>query len=175
MLEAIAFRINNEIEFIIFTIMAITLLGYVFFFITKNENTINKHIKLYGLLINLRNIDVLVLSIGILKLLVTIYCACNISKDIFGFIAIIIMLEILFILYNYRRVIFEVISNVGIIVILYFINILQTYELEVETNKYVMLIRITLIVFTVLYAIYIFIANLDDIVKKNKNRKERVR
>lgn len=167
--EAIVYRLNNMMEYVMFCLAVSAVVGFFFFYITKEEKFSNKQVKLYGLLINLNKIDVLMLSVAYMKMVAIIYYAFNLKADILEFLVIYLILGAMFLAYNYKHIISEVVNTISSGLVLYLINILNNYQIEVETNIYVSSIKITLITFICLYAIYMFLNNLEDIVNKNKS------
>lgn len=167
--EVIIYRLSNMFNYILFCLVCIILIGFFFFYLTKEEKYVVKQAKIYGLFINLRQIDIFMLSINILKLITIIYCAFNINQDIWTYITIIIILGATFTLFNFRKIIFEIINTIAPCFMLYLISILYNFQQEVDENIYVSVISITLTTLVCLYSIYAFLNSIDDIAKKNKN------
>lgn len=169
MTEVIVYRLNNLLKYVFFCFIAVGILSAISFYLTREDKLNSKQMKIYGLLINLSKIDTLMLSISCARMLATIFCAINITQDIYGYIVIIGILSLFLIAYNFKKLIIELVNSVAPCLVLYLINILANYQVEVETNTYVSIIKTTLIAFVCLYSIYVFLTNLDDIVKKNRS------
>ena len=168
MVEIIIYRLSKMVDFIMFSLAFTIMLQFVFFYITREEEFTPKHVKIYGLLMNQGRVDTLMLSVSYMRMLTILFCAFNSHLDILGYIVIIGILSIMFASYNYKKIIVEIINIGASCLGLYLINILTTYQLEVETNIYVTTIKITLIAFVCFYCIYIFLSNLEDIIHKNE-------
>ena len=67
---------------------------------------------------------------------------------------------------NPTKIFFEAINISAQIIFLYFINVLKSYQIEVRDEMFVSQVIIVLTVFIILYAIYFFLKNFEDLIKK---------
>ena len=169
MIETILYQFTKIAGMLGSFLIAITLIGMILYLLIRKLTMKDMKIKLYGLFLNLRNIDMIALSAIICRTFILIYCACtNANQNIILSIMIALVTQIMC-LYNMKRVIWEWSNLIAQIFAIYLIHIIYQYQLEVENTIYVEIVKNGLIVFICIYAIYTFLIGLEEIVKKNKN------
>jgi len=167
--EVIVYRLSKMVDFIMFCLTATIILEFLFFYLTREDEFTPKHAKIYGLLTNLGRVDTLMLSVSYMRMLVVLFYAFNSKLDIIIYIVLILILSTMFLIYNIKKFIIEIINSGASILGLYLINILTNYQIDVENNIYVSTIKIALITFICFYGIYVFMSNIEDIIYKNEN------
>lgn len=169
MIETIIYKLSHMVNLILCSLLVATAVEFVFLRIIRKDKLETKDIKNYGLFMNLNNIEILILCISICKMITMIYGIFEMTENYIIYIMIFILSAII-LLYDIKNLIKQGINCIAPIIILYMIYILNNYQIEVENNMYIFAIKIVLMVFMAVYAIQIFLTDLEDITNKSIRR-----
>lgn len=172
MLELILYNLSSS--WILLTIFFIVLfvIGCTIFLLTKKFNLTDGRIKLYGLLLNINDKDVIILSVIIVRAFLIIYSILFYNSNIYMYLTMIGIISIILIIVSFKDIIYELINTCSLMALIYFNHTLSNYVIEVENSNSVQMIKIILITFAILYTIYILLRGFEDITSNNKNIKE---
>lgn len=173
MLEVFAFRLGKMTNLIIANLIGVILVSLLAYFMTRKFDFKDSKIKFYGLFLNLRRVDVIILAISFIRMITIIYSAALGYQDVLTSAVILSLLTAIMLFYNFHKFIIEIANGAATIVIIYFINILNNYTVEVEQQATVIIIQVALMLFACIYAVYMFLVNIEDIARKNKKIRER--
>ena len=169
MLETIMYKLGHMVNLILCCLVISTVVGFVFYRVVRKDKLDTKDIKNYGLFINLNNIEIIILCISFCKMIAIIYGAFEMTENYIVYIMILIT-SVIILLYDIRKIIRQGINCLAPIIILYMIYTLYNYQIDVENNIYIAGIRIILMAFISIYAIQVFLNDLEDITNKSIRR-----
>lgn len=155
---------NLLISFLILTFV----LGIIVYSLIKNFKQ-NKKMKvvIYGLFLKFTNIDILKLSVIVVKTFLVFYAIMVTNELVMWLcIAMITILTIIYVICEFKRVIYEVIYTsiqASVIYLIYLIYLINSYMMEVEYLNVVMGVKVCLIVFEVILSIYLMFKNINII------------
>lgn len=152
---------NLLISFLILTFV----LGIIVYSLIKNFKQ-NKKMKvvIYGLFLKFTNVDILKLSIIVVKTFLVFYAIMVTNELVMWLcIAMITILTIIYIICKFKRVIYEVIYTSIQALVIYLIYLINSYIMEVEYLNVVMGVKVCLIVFEVILSIYLMFKNINII------------
>lgn len=179
-MELVLYYIKESASLLISFLTLIFVLGIFTYLAIRNFRQDSKlKVSFYGLFLGLKNIDILKLSIVIIKLFLVIYAIIiTIKETVFICLIMIILLSLIYIFLAPKRIVYEVVSSLIEIVMVYFINIINNYMSEIDYSPIILMIKVCLIVFTLLLSTYFFLRDVGDIVDNrwnnefSKNRKD---
>ena len=154
---------------IIFPFLSI-LLMVVLWLLSKRTIT-NSNISFYGLFMNLKFLDILALSflfIYYFLIIESFFITTYTLYSVVLFLIPLIMFNLCSFSGNIFRVLFSMSNAVLIFIMLYFKNIFYSYIVEISSSWYVVVLFIMLCIFIFLYATYIFLNSLLNVLKRNK-------
>ena len=148
----------------------ILLLSFIMYLVTKKFNIHKKSVILSGMFMGLSNKQIIMIISIFIRTFLVIFTACVYTKNILLYLLMIAISSIIFAILNYKKAILEIVSTIAQIIALYLINILTSYMIEESNDPYVLVIKICLIIFLIVYAIYFFLKNFEDIITNHKRR-----
>ena len=173
MYQRIIYNINSNLIELAVVLGIILLIGIVIYILTYKFDIHKKRMMYLGLLTGLNSRQVLSFCAILIRLCCIIYTACTYSEFIILSLAIIIVVDIVYMILNPKKIIFETLNISAQVIFLYFINVIKDYHIQVSTEKYVGSIIVILIIFIILYAIYFFLKGFESLViKKERNKVE---
>lgn len=152
---------NLLISFLILTFV----LGIIVYSLIKNFKQ-NKKMKvvIYGLFLKFTNVDILKLSVIVVKTFLVFYAIMVTNELVMWLcIAMITILTIIYVICEFKRVIYEVIYTSIQALVIYLIYLINSYMMEVEYLNVVMGVKVCLIVFEVILSIYLMFKNINII------------
>ena len=117
----------------------------------------------------MEDIEAIMLAFMIMQFITVICGTITKINDIKVYVIILVVTAMAYILYDFKRIILEVISFMLQLTALYLNMNLYKYRIEVENLPYIKAVQFVLITFIILYEIYLLLIHLEGIVKKNKN------
>lgn len=169
MFELIPYYLSNLKILISTFFILLFIIGCTIYVCTRNFNFKDGKIKLYGLLLHFSDKDIVILSAMVIRLFMIVYCLLTYSENIKLYIALVSVSSLLFIISYFRNLIYEVISSVSLVIIIYFNFQLKTYLVNVENTIGVYSIHLILICFALLYAVYLFLKELEELTTQHEN------
>ena len=174
MLQRTIYNINLNINELAIFLGFMLLVAIIIFVLLQKFDIHKKKIAYIGLLSGLNNFQILTLCTITIRLFCIVYSAVSYTDVILLSLAIILVVDIIYILLNPKKVIFETINIFAQIILIYFINVLKNYQIEVSNEMFVSQVIIVITVFIILYAIYFFLKAFEDLIRKtNYIRKKR--
>ena len=170
MLDTILYELSKVAWVLPIFLGIILLLSFIMYLVTKKFNIHKKSVILSGMFMGLSNKQIIMIISILIRTFLVIFTACVYSKNILLYLLMIAISSIIFAILNYKKAILEIVSTVAQIIALYLINILTSYMIEESNDPYVLVIKICLIVFLIVYATYFFLKNFEDIITNHKRR-----
>lgn len=159
-------------QFSVFLILFIIVsIGLLVFFKFKVKNIkFNTKIRVFGLLLELNNRQILALSTIIIKYLYILSVIICLDQIDYIFFVIYFVLTLVFLLAmsNIRLVFLEVINCFFVYYLFKVIMLVYSYMLEIRFEWYLSFIVVISIIFMILYNTYFFVKNLNNIVTRDK-------
>lgn len=157
-------------KWLIISFLAILFIsGCTVYFLINNFSLKKRRIKLYGLLLELSDKDILILSVIIIRTFVIIYYLLIPQQNITTSLFMIGMISVIYIILTFNNVIYETINTIALIAVVYFADILNNYLTQVTYSSSVQIIKISLIAFSIMYTVYILFRGIENIVTDNTN------
>ena len=153
-------------------VICTTILGIILYNKTKKINEKDKQIKTYGIFMGMKNIDIIMLSLINIEFITVCNAAISKNIDIKLYSTIIIIISTLFIIYKFKTIINQSINIAVQIIALYLNKIIYQYRIEVEKTPIVNLIQQVLTILIIMYAIYAFLIQLEEIIKTKKQKQK---
>lgn len=166
--QRIIYNINSNLIELAVILGVILLIGIIIYILTSKFDIHKKRMMYLGLLTGLDSKQVLSFCAILVRLCCIIYTACTYSEVILLSLAIILLVDFVYIILNPKKIVFETLNISAQVVFLYFINVLKDYQIQVSSEKYVGAIIIILIIFIILYAVYFFLKGFESLVIKKK-------
>ena len=171
MLEEAIYSISNHFTQLIVFLGFVLLLGIIIYIMTGKFD-IHKKTSMYcGLLTGLNKKQILALCVILIRTFCIIYAVTIYSKNIGLSLVTIFLIDCIFILKKKKKILFEGINIIAQLIFIYLINVLKTYTLEISNDMHVEQISIVLSAFMIIYTVYFFLKNFEEIIRK----KEKVR
>ena len=118
------------------------------------------------------NEDVLIISIGVVRTFLIIFSLLVYTTNLNLYITMIAIISFLFIIAYHRNPIYEIINSISLIAIIDFAHQLNEYLINVQNSSSIIIIKSILIAFTVLYTVYLFLKELEEIAANHQNINE---
>lgn len=170
MLDTILYELSKVAWVLPIFLGIILLLSFIMYLVTKKFNIHKKSVILSGMFMGLSNKQIIMIISIFIRTFLVIFTACVYTKNILLYLLMIAISSIIFAILNYKKTILEIVSTIAQIIALYLINILTSYMIEESNDPYVLVIKICLIIFLIVYAIYFFLRNFEDIITNHKRR-----
>lgn len=170
MLDTILYELSKVAWVLPIFLGIILLLSFIMYLVTKKFNIHKKSVILSGMFMGLSNKQIIMIISIFIRTFLVIFTACVYTKNILLYLLMIAISSIIFAILNYKKSILEIVSTIAQIIALYLINILTSYMIEESNDPYVLVIKICLIIFLIVYAIYFFLKNFEDIITNHKRR-----
>lgn len=168
MLQRTIYNINLNLKELAMFLGFMIIVAIVVYIMLQKFDIHKKRVAYIGLLTGLSNYQILTLCAITVRLFCVIYTAVTYTDVILLSLTLVLVVDVAYIILNPKKIIFETINIFAQIIFLYFINVLKSYQLEVSNEMYISQMIIVLTVFIILYAIYFFLKNFEDLIKKTK-------
>jgi len=171
-MELVLYYIKESAGLLISFLILIFVLG-IFAYLTMRNFRQDSKLKVgfYGLFLGLKNIDIIKLSIIIVRIFLLFFCTMLTTNDnIYMYIIMITLLSLLYIVLNFKKIVNEIVATLMGIVMIYFIYSINGYIIEIEYNVLLLIIKICLIVFTLLFTTYFGLRDLNDTIESRWNK-----
>lgn len=172
MLELVLFNLSSSWLLITIFFVLLFVIGCGIFFATRKFDLRDGKIKTYGLLLNMTNKDIFILSIIIVRAFIIIYSVVMYQENIYMYLAMIAVISVVLIITTFKNVIYEMINTIALMALIFFTHTLNNYVIQVESSGSVLIIKTILISFAILYTTYISLKGFEDITTNNKNINE---
>ena len=172
MLELVLFNLSSSWLLITTFFVLLFVIGCGIFFVTRRFDLRDGKIKTYGLLLNMTNKDIFILSIIIVRAFIIIYSVVMYQENIYMYLAMIAVISVVLIITTFKNVIYEMINTIALMALIFFTHTLNNYVIQVESSGSVLIIKTILISFAILYTTYISLKGFEDITTNNKNINE---
>lgn len=168
MLDTILYELSKVAWVLPIFLGIILLLSFIMYLVTKKFDIHKKSVMVSGMFMGLSNKQIIMIISIFIRTFLVIFTACVYSKSILLYLLMIAISSIIFAVL--KESILEIVSTSAQIVALYLINILTSYMVEESNDTYVLVIKICLIIFLIVYAVYFFLKNFEDIITNHKRR-----
>jgi len=163
MVELILYNLTLSWKLLLVYLISLFILGCICFFIIRNFNMKDGKIKIYGLLLGINNMGIFTLSLHIVRTFLVLYYSIFYFANIKLAIALIGIVSIIYIVFEMKNILFEIVNTISLMVVIYFINSLNVYMIEVESSFSVQIMRLALTLFTIMYTIYYLLRSFENI------------
>ena len=157
-MEAILYYVSANYTLVISFIAIIFGIGIYIFSVTNNYDINKKSIRYCGLLTGFSKKEILIL-----------YTALIYKKDITSLLILILFSDFIYIILKPKKAFFEIVNILAQVILIYFINVLKTYRIEISDGMFVGQVIIILIGIIIIYSIYFFLRNFEELIKKEQN------
>lgn len=175
MLQDIINNMNITLKPMVIFLGIIVFLGICAFLMSGRFDINKKRMTYLGLFIGMRNTQIVSVGLILIRLFYIIYMVCIANENILVGLSLIVVTDIIYIIFNPRKIIFEPINISAQIILIYFIHILRNYQGEISNQNNMQYIVIALSTFVIIYAIYCFLKGFEDILKKGRKKKNEKR
>ena len=179
-MELVLYYIKESGSLLISFLILMFVIGILSYIMIRNFRQSSKlKVSFYGLFLGLKNIDIIKITIVILRTFLAFYSVMVLYEEkIYMCLIMISLLSLMYVCLTPKKIIYETVSTVMQIVMIYFVFIINGYMTEVENTSTMLMIKICLIIFVILLATYFLLRNINDIVENRwdkefkKSRKE---
>ena len=172
-MEAILYYVSKNYSVLILFLTLVFSVGIYIYTVTQKFNIHKKSTRYCGLLTGLSNREIIILSSLIIRTYMIIYTSLIYRNDITEFLILIFFADIVYMILKPKKIIFELINITTQTILIYFTNVLKTYRIEVSNEMFVEQIIIILIGISVMYSIYFFLRNFEELIDKEAKRYEK--
>lgn len=171
-MELILYYIKISAGLLISFLVLIFILGTFAYLSMRNFKQTSKFkVAFYGLFLGFKNIDIIRLSAVVIRTFIICYATAIVTQErIFICISMVGILSLIYIFLTPKKFVYSLVSSLMQMVMIYFIYIIGDYMNEIEFSYPMLGIKITLIVFTLILSIYLFLRDLNDIVEARWNK-----
>ena len=180
-MNMILFYINKSKELVIAFLISMFIIGLISFLLVKNFKQ-NKKWKVifYGLFLQMTNLDILKLSIVVVKAFMIFYAICVLDRTkIYMSLIIIAILSLIYGVIYIKRLIHEFICTIIELAGIYFIFLTNEYISTINDSTIFLIILGFSIGALIFFSIYLFFKEIDAISNSRtkkiiKNQNERI-
>ena len=171
-MELVLYYIMQSGSLLLSFLILIFVIGLFAYIAMRNFRQSSKFkVMFYGLFLGLKNIDIIKLSLVIMKTFLVFYTTMITNEDmVFISIIMVIIISIIYIILSPKKIVYETTSTFMQVAMLYFIYIINNYTVEVEDTYVIFMIRVSLIVFVMILATYFLLRNIDNVVEFRWNK-----
>ena len=171
-MELVLYYIKISASLLISFLVLMFILGIFAYLSMGNFKQTSKFkVAFYGLFLGFKNIDIIRLSTVVIRTFIICYSTAIVTQEkIYISLAIIGILSLIYICLTPKKFVYSLVSSLMQMVMVYFIFIIGDYMSEIEFSYPMLGIKITLIVFTLILAIYLFLRDFNDIVEDRWNK-----
>lgn len=106
-----------------------------------------------------------------IRLILVIYYVFDTPKNIQPVFAMIIVTTIIYTVLAPRRLIYEIVNTGVQCIVIYFKNVINDYRIEISSDNFIFQIEILLMILVIIYSIYFFLRNIEDIIDQANRKK----
>lgn len=180
MLQRTIYNINLNLKELAIFLGFMLLIAIIAIIALQKFDIHKKRVAYIGLLTGLTNYQIITLCTITIRLFCIIYASLTYTDVILITLVLILVVDVIYILLNPKKIIFEIVNICAQVIFIYLINVLKGYQIQVVKEMYISQVIIVLTVFIILYAIYFFLKGFEDLVKKTtpnsiekENRKQK--
>lgn len=165
-MELVLYYIKESASLLISFLILIFVLGFSAYMTMRNFRQDSKlKVGFYGLFLGLKNVDIIKLSIIVIRIFLVFYSVMITAKEkVFISLIMIIILSIIYIVLTPKKIINETVCTVMEIVMIYFVYIINSYMVNIDFSIEILMIKVCLVVFTILLSTYFLLRNIGDVV-----------
>lgn len=171
-MELVLYYIQESRWLLISFLVLMFLIGGISYLAIRNFRQDKKSkIFIYGLFLRMKKIDILKISIVVLKTFLACYAIIKIQE--FSMWVCFIMLVILTainVIITRKRIVYQVICTAMQIVMIYFVYVMDNYLADIEYSIVILTIKTCLVVFVLMLIAYIFLRDIDLISEDRVNK-----
>ena len=171
-MELVLYYIQESRWLLISFLVLMFLIGGISYLAIRNFRQDKKSkIFIYGLFLRMKKIDILKISIVVLKTFLACYAIITIQE--FSMWVCFIMLVILTainVIITIKRIVYQVICTAMQIVMIYFVYVMDNYLADIEYSMVILTIKTCLVVFVLMLIAYIFLRDIDLISEDRVNK-----
>lgn len=170
MFEAIIYNINKTWSVVIIFLIFSLVFGLSLYILTRKFDIKKKSSRIGGLIAGFSNRQIILFTSVILRTFL-LYTALIYTRNIFMLLCMILIVDLIYIIANPKKLLFESINIIGQVVFLYLNYLLTQYRLEFGTQMYVLQVQVGLNIFIIFYIAYFFIKNIEEVINKRPKKK----
>ena len=173
MITSIIYYLSTNALAIVIYLTIIIIISFVLYFSIREVSLTKKSILIETTLANLNRKQQLSITAILIRTFMIIYATVSfLSNDIYLYIALAIMSDILFVILRPKRIIFEILNLASQIALIYIIHLMNNYRNQVNDDISVAIIQLLLIAFIVIYSLFFLIKDFEVIITKKKRSEE---
>jgi hypothetical protein len=172
-MEIILYYIDECKELLISFLILIFFLGILFYLGIRKFNQ-EKKIKviLYGLLLNINNVDVVKLSIIIIKTYLSVFAIMVVDEITIAICMIMIcILTVIYLILSRKKILKEIIYTCMQLAMIFFIYLMNSYLSNIEYSQFILIVKTIITVFALMSITYLFLTDIN-ILSENRMDKE---
>lgn len=180
-MELILYYIMKSRNLLASFLILMFVLG-IFSYVAMRNFRQDKKFKIifYGLFLRMTNIDILKMSIVVVKAFLAFYATIVTDQLMVWLCLIMISIStIIYVVCAYKGMIYEIVCTLMQLAMIYFIYIINDYMVEIEYSPQILMIKICLIVFVLMLTTYLFFRDVDriseDRVDKNFKKEKKLK
>lgn len=168
MIQRTIYNINLNLKELAIFLGLILFIGLIIYALTYKFDIHKKRMMYLGLITGMNKKQILSFCTIVIRLFCIIYSACVYTENPLSTLSMIVIADIIYIILNPKKLVFEGINIMAQTTLLYLINVLRTYQIQISNEMYVGQVIIVLVVFIIVYAIYFFLKSFEDIITIKK-------
>lgn len=165
---------SNLFLLIILFFVTILIISGIFALLTSEKRGFSeKDMKLHGMFVGMNKRSIAMLSAITLRAFLIIFSVCIYNKNIIIYLFMIVVISLLYIIlrFDIKGFVFEVINTMAQLAAIYFVSVLKEYIFEINNEYIIIVIKNFLIIFIVMYTIYSYLRNFEDLISRNSSKK----
>lgn len=174
MFKIIVDEFSNLFLLIVLFFISIIFVSIIFNFITSNKKGLSERkVRLHGMFVGMNSRTIAMLSAITLRTFLIIFSVCIFNKNIVIYLFMILLTSVIYIILrlNLKVLCFESINIIMQLIAIYLVNILKEYIININNEYTVNIIKNFLIIFIIMYSIYSYLRNFEDLISRNTNKK----
>lgn len=170
-MELILQKLEMVMPILTIYIIVVFIIGICLYLYIRNAKIDKLNLKLHGLLMGFKSYDIFIFSLIVIRTYLIIASVVTYAADVYLYLTMIFIVSFIYIICNIRKALFESISIILQMIVIYLINIIKTYTIEISNDLYVQIVETVLVVFMLIYSLFFFLKNFEDLVEKNKKKR----
>lgn len=171
-MELVLYYIKESRDLLISFLIFIFVTGTFAYISMRNFRQDSRFkVNFYGLFLELKSIDVIKLSIIVLRSFLVFYSPFVVDREkLLMFLIMIAILSLCYIIINFKSFIYQLVASLIQIALLYYIYLVNSYMSEVGFLYEIFTIKVCLIVFVILLTTYFLLRDFNTIIESRWNK-----
>jgi len=174
MLSSVLYMVSTNAMPIVLYFLVVLIISFVLYFSMENINIDKKIIMFDTTFANLKREKLIAVTGLLARAFMTVYATFNYSSEnIMTYYIMIILSDLIFVVFNIRRIFFEIPSITAQIAIIYVIELIGNYRTQVNEDATASIIQGLLMSFVIIYSIVVMVKDFETIIHVRSDQRKK--